>query len=45
VSPAGVHTVFWDGRDGGGRMLPSGVYLYQLSTPDSSIQRKMVMTR
>jgi hypothetical protein len=24
----------WDGRDAGGRMVPTGIYLYRLSTPE-----------
>ncbi len=44
TSAAGVHTVNWDGRDDAGRLLPSGVYLYRLSTPAREIQRKMVLT-
>jgi flagellar hook assembly protein FlgD len=42
---AGVHTAYWDGRDDGGRLLPSGVYLYRLSSAGRNIQRKMVLTR
>ncbi|MBM3288233.1 MAG: T9SS type A sorting domain-containing protein, partial [Candidatus Eisenbacteria bacterium] len=42
---AGVHTVAWDGRDDAGRPLPSGVYLYSLTTPERTLTRKLVMTR
>ncbi|MFQ5650158.1 MAG: FlgD immunoglobulin-like domain containing protein [bacterium] len=27
----GEHTVVWDGRDGAGRQVGSGVYVYKLS--------------
>lgn len=29
--PAGSHVMSWDGRDDGGRSVPSGMYLYRLS--------------
>ena len=28
--PAGAQSILWDGRDAGGRKVPSGVYLYRL---------------
>ena len=36
---------YWDGRNDLGERLASGVYFYQLSTPDSSATRKMVITK
>ncbi len=45
VRPAGVHEVVWDGRDGRGRAVASGVYLYRLQTPESSHTRKMILLR
>ena len=45
VRPAGVHEVVWDGRDGEGRPLASGIYLYRLVTAESSHTRKMILLR
>jgi hypothetical protein len=42
---AGWHQLYFDGRDSGGRRLPSGVYFYRVSTPYSSVSRKMVVVR
>ena len=36
---------YWDGRNDLGERLTSGVYFYQLSTPDSSATRKMVIVK
>ena len=36
---------YWDGRNDLGERLASGVYFYQLSTPDSSATRKMVIRK
>ncbi len=45
VRPMGVHKVVWDGRDGHGRLVASGIYLYRLQTPKSSHTRKMILLR
>jgi len=42
---AGYHTVRWDGRDGSGRILPSGVYLSRLNTGTVSLSRKMILMK
>ncbi len=42
---AGWHYTFWDGDTESGQMAPSGVYLYQLSTPLGSQTRKMILMR
>ena len=36
---------YWDGRNDLGERLASGVYFYQLSTPESSTTRKMVIKK
>ena len=43
VSP-GLHQQLWDGCDSG-RAVSSGVYLYQLQTPNRSATRRMVLVR
>ena len=36
---------YWDGRNDLGERLASGVYFYQLITPESSVTRKMVIRK
>ena len=36
---------YWNGRNGAGEMLASGVYFYQLITPESTRTRKMVILK
>ena len=36
---------YWDGRNGSGELLASGVYFYQLMTPESTATRKMVIVK
>jgi hypothetical protein len=45
VVPAGPHQVEWDGRDWKGRSVPSGVYVYRLSSGSKSASHKMVILR
>jgi len=44
MSP-GEYTVSWDGRDDRGESLPSGVYLYRLTSGGKSLTRKMMMAK
>ncbi len=41
--PAGRHEVVWDGTDGSGRVVASGVYLVRLQTPAGVLVRKMTL--
>ncbi len=42
----GLHSVPWNGRDNTGRLLPSGVYYYRLSTANGESQtRKMILLK
>lgn len=43
--PAGVHQVAWDGQDGQGKELSSGVYLYRLQAGGWSATGKMVKSQ
>ena len=42
---AGHHQLLWDGNDGGGRALPSGVYFARLDTGVQVLTRKMTLLR
>jgi gingipain R len=42
---AGHHEMTWDGRDSGGRISASGVYLYNLVTRDGRQQGRMVLSK
>ncbi|MCD4690920.1 T9SS type A sorting domain-containing protein, partial [bacterium] len=42
---AGRQSVEWDGRDGDGRAVGSGVYFYVLETGNARVERKMVLMR
>lgn len=45
VESAGTHERIWDGRDNGGRQVPSGVYLLHLAAGEQQSVRKMVLIR
>lgn len=36
---------YWDGRNNGGERVASGTYFYQLTTPESTATRKMVILK
>jgi hypothetical protein len=41
----GLHREIWDGRNGVGRRMPSGVYFYELQVPGHDSVRKMMLAR
>jgi flagellar hook assembly protein FlgD len=41
----GFHQVTWDGRDGAGRIVPSGVYFMALQGQGLSDARRIVVLR
>jgi hypothetical protein len=43
--PAGVHQVIWNGMDGMGRAVASGVYLYRLTAAGNVMTRKMMLLK
>ena len=43
--PAGFHEAVWDGRDGSGRSVGSGVYLYRLETGAYRETKRMTLVR
>lgn len=42
---AGMHRLTWDGRNEGGRSLPSGVYWVRLTTAAGELRRKVLLVR
>ena len=40
---AGIHQQVWDGRNDMGKIVPTGVYFYQLRSGDFSATRKMLL--
>jgi len=42
---AGRHAITWDGRDGDGQLVASGVYFYRLSSPHFHFARKMMLLK
>jgi len=42
---AGNHTIVWNGKDSRGHSVVSGVYIYKLSTPESTQARKMMLLK
>jgi flagellar hook assembly protein FlgD len=45
VPPGGRHTVEWDGRDGGGHAVSTGIYFYQLKAGGFVDTRKMLLMK
>lgn len=45
VLPAGRREVSWDGRDGNGRSVPSGIYFYQVRSGSEETQRRILRLR
>ncbi len=43
--PAGLHQVAWDGRDGAGRPVTSGVYFYRMSAGGRTETRRMLLLK
>jgi hypothetical protein len=41
----GRSEMIWDGKDDNGKRVGSGVYFYQLQTPDQNIYRKMLLLK
>lgn len=41
----GYHQASWDGRDATGRVIPSGIYLARLESPQYSATRKMLLLK
>ena len=45
LMPAGSHSLVWDGCDGNGVLLPSGLYFCRLETSAGNMVRSVVLLR
>ena len=45
VKTQGLYRVLWDGKDDGGRPLPSGAYYYQLTSDSYAAARRMILLK
>ena len=45
IFPAGPRSAYWDGLDGQGRVVGTGVYFYRLDTPDRRLTGKMTLLK
>ena len=45
VQPAGSHQTTWDGRDGGGVMLPNGIYFARLTASGTRATERIHLVR
>ena len=43
--PAGMHSAIWDGKNDLGRMVGSGIYIYQIQVGSSTQTRKMIFVQ
>ncbi|HXF48020.1 MAG TPA: S8 family serine peptidase [Verrucomicrobiae bacterium] len=43
--PAGTHRLIWDGKDGSGRVVSSGLYLYKLETVSFREVKRMIFLK
>ena len=41
----GHHTIHWDGRDGNGDLVPSGVYFYRMEVGEYRAAKKLLLVR
>ncbi|MCB9368897.1 MAG: right-handed parallel beta-helix repeat-containing protein [Calditrichaeota bacterium] len=45
MRPAGAYRLLWDGKNAAGMTVASGVYIYQLKTPNFTNAKKMMLLR
>lgn len=41
----GRHRTIWDGRNDQGEIMPSGIYIYRLKSPEYAISKRMLLIR
>jgi len=45
IQSEGWHIATWDGRNGSGEIVSSGVYVYRLIASGQSLERKMILLK
>lgn len=40
-----VHTIYWEGKDESGKVVPSGIYFYRLETDNFSEMKRMIKVK
>jgi hypothetical protein len=40
-----LHAIEWDGRDGDGERVPSGVYFYRIEAGEYTASKKMLLLK
>ncbi|MDP8221647.1 MAG: FlgD immunoglobulin-like domain containing protein [Candidatus Stygibacter frigidus] len=45
IQEAGNYSIVWDGTDSGGKIVPSGIYLYRLQAEYEVITNKMILMK
>ncbi|MCK5126900.1 MAG: T9SS type A sorting domain-containing protein [candidate division Zixibacteria bacterium] len=45
ILPAGNHSIVWDGTDGSGDAVASGIYLYRLTSNNKTSTKKMILVK
>jgi len=45
VKDAGYYSVRWDGTDGSGKRVASGVYIVKMVTPKRVINQRVILTK
>jgi flagellar hook assembly protein FlgD len=41
----GIHQIMWDGKDESGKIVASGAYIYQLTSANQQLSRKLVLSK
>ncbi|SYZ72040.1 exported hypothetical protein [Candidatus Zixiibacteriota bacterium] len=45
IMPAGNYSIFWDGKDSNGGILPTGIYFYRLTAGQYAATKKMILLK
>jgi hypothetical protein len=45
VMPAGYHDVIWDGKNSAGKQVASGIYIFRMTAPNRTFDRKAILLK